>query len=190
MRHDFKIAADLVCIGLLVQVASAYATPQTEQEGGNHMEITIPASMREEHAHIHDALLAATRLEGPVGDAAQGLAEILHPHFVREEQIALPALGLLERLARGEYEPWMLDVLPMTDSLAAELPQMLREHEDIGAAAVRLERVAREEGATDVERLARTLQLHARSEEEVFYPAAILVGDIVRIRSQQAAGPR
>lgn len=182
--------AGLVGLGLLVQVASSCAAQQTEREGQGDMEITIPASMREEHAHIHDALVAATQVEGPVGEAAQDLAEVLHPHFVREEQIALPPLGLLGPLARGEYEPWMLDVLPMTDSLAAELPQMLREHEAIGAAAVRLERVAREEEAEDVERLAQTLQLHARSEEEVFYPAAILVGEIVRVRSQQAAGPR
>jgi hypothetical protein len=52
----------------------------------------------------------------------------------------------------------------------------------IGAAARRLEQVAREEGNAEVERLAQKLQLHARSEEEVLYPAAVLVGELVRAR--------
>lgn len=148
------------------------------------MRIEIPRSMREEHEEIHGALVTATEVPGPVGEAARELAEILHPHFVREEQIALPPLGLLEPLAQGTFAPWMRDVLPMTDSLAAELPQMLREHQAIRAAAARLQEVARVEGSVDVERLARDLKAHARAEEELLYPAAILVGEIVRGRSQ------
>lgn len=143
----------------------------------------IPESMRIEHEAIHDALVRATGAPGRVGEAARELAAILHPHFVREEQIALPPLGLLGPLARGEFADAMLRVLPMTDSLRAELPKMLREHEAIAAAAQRLADVAREEGAAEVEQLAHQLQLHARSEEEIFYPAAVLVGDLVRARS-------
>jgi hypothetical protein len=42
--------------------------------------------------------------------------------------------------------------------------------------------VARTEGNTAVARLAEQLALHAQSEEELFYPAALLVGDLVRAR--------
>ena len=48
-------------------------------------QIGIPESMRIEHAEIHDELVRATKLSGPIGDAARALATILHPHFVREE---------------------------------------------------------------------------------------------------------
>jgi hypothetical protein len=150
------------------------------------MSFAIPQSLQDEHGHIHERLDAATKAPGPVGEAARKLAEILHPHFVREEEIALPPLGLLERLARGDFEPWMREVLVMTDALATELPEMLREHEAIGAASTRLQEVARAEGDEEVEKLARALQLHAKSEEEVFYPAAILVGEIVRARADHA----
>lgn len=145
-------------------------------------QIGIPESMRVEHAEIHDELVRATRLPGRIGDAARALAMILHPHFVREEQIALPPLGLLAPLARGELTAEMRDVLPMTDALRAELPRMLEEHEAIRAATARLAEVARVEGDERVEELARQLALHARSEEELFYPAAVLVGDLVRAR--------
>jgi hypothetical protein len=146
-------------------------------------EVHIPESIRAEHAEIHSALVAATKLPGAIGAAAKELAEILHPHFVREEQIALPPLGLLEPLSRGELTPGMRDVLQMTDALRAELPRMLQEHKTIHAATERLGEVARAEKNTAVARLAEQLAMHARSEEEVFYPAAVLVGDLVRARS-------
>ena len=149
--------------------------------------IEIPESMRAEHAEIHAALERATLAPGRVGEAARALARVLHPHFQREEQIALPPLGLLAPLARGEFTEAMLEVLPMTDSLRAELPGMLEEHVAIRAATARLGEVARAEHNTPVMRLAEQLALHAKSEEEMFYPAAVLVGDIVRAR---AAGHR
>ena len=144
--------------------------------------IAIPESLRKEHDEIHGELVTATKLSGPVGKAARALADLLHPHFVREEEIALPPLGLMAALARGEISPEMRDVLPLTDSLRAELPRMLEEHEEIGAATVRLGEVANAEGHASVARLAEKLLLHARSEEEVFSPAAILVGEVVRTR--------
>ena len=147
-------------------------------------QIGIPESMRLEHAEIHDELVRATKLPGRIGDAARELATILHPHFVREEEIALPPLGLLAPLARGESTSEMRDVLPMTDALRAELPRMLAEHEAIRAATARLGEVARAEHDESVAELARKLALHARSEEELFYPAALLVGDLVRARMQ------
>jgi hypothetical protein len=144
----------------------------------------IPASMRAEHEEIHAALERATNAPGRVGEAARALAKVLHPHFVREEQIALPPLALLAPLARGEFTETMRDVLPMTDSLRAELPHMLEEHVAIRAATQRLGEVARAERNTAVTRLAEQLALHAKSEEEMFYPAAVLVGDIVRARAE------
>jgi len=152
--------------------------------------IEIPESMRAEHGEIHAALERATEAPGRVGEAARALAKVLHPHFQREEQIALPPLGLLAPLARGEFTPAMLEVLPMTDSLRAELPRMLHEHVAIHAATTRLGEVARAARNTAVARLAEQLALHAKSEEEMFYPAAVLVGDIVRARSTAPRPPR
>lgn len=144
--------------------------------------IRIPESLRAEHAEIHAQLERATRARGGVGVAARALAALLQPHFVREEQIALPPLGLLAPLARGERGSALRSVLPMTDSLRAELPRMLEEHRAIRAATLRLGQAARTAGNAPVERLAEKLALHARSEEEIFYPAAVLVGDLVRAR--------
>ena len=144
--------------------------------------IRIPTSVRSEHQEIHSALVAATKTKGKVGAAARDLVKILDPHFKREEQIALPPLGLLVPLSRGEFNAQMRDVLPLTDSLRAELPRMLDEHKAIHAATERMGQAARAQGNAKIERLAEQLALHAQSEEEVFYPAAVLVGDLVRAR--------
>jgi len=180
----------LVGIGLagsapivVAQSTTARAAPRTEQEM-NSTQIRIPESMRIEHEEIHSELERITRMPGRIGTAARELATVLHPHFVREEQIALPPLGLLEPLARGEFTPAMRAVLPMTDSLRTELPRMLEEHKAIRAATLRLRDVAQAERNVEVEQFAATLALHARSEEELFYPAAVLVGEVVRARAR------
>ncbi|HSL72318.1 MAG TPA: hemerythrin domain-containing protein [Longimicrobiales bacterium] len=147
------------------------------------MEIQIPESMRIEHDEIHGELVEATKRDGRIGEAARDLAKVLHSHFEREEEIALPPLGLLRPLAAGEFDRGMMEVLGMTDALREELPQMLEEHRAIAAAARRLGKVAHEEGDARVEKLAQKLQLHAQSEEELFYPAALLVGELVRARA-------
>jgi hypothetical protein len=177
----------LVTLAALSRPAPAqHVTHPEGHMGRTHQadkQIGIPESMRAEHGEIHSSLEAATRAPGAVGQAARALASVLHPHFVREEQIALPPLGLLAPLARGEFSPSMLEVLPMTDSLRAELPRMLEEHAAIRAATLKLGEIAHAAGNEPVTRLAEQLALHARSEEELFYPAAVLVGDLVRARS-------
>ena len=168
---------------IVAQSTAARATPRMERTM-NATQIRIPESMRMEHEEIHSELERITGMPGRIGAAARELAAVLHPHFVREEQIALPPLGLLEPLARGEFTPGMRAVLPMTDSLRTELPRMLEEHTAIRAATLRLRDAAQAERNVEVERFAATLAQHARSEEELFYPAAVLVGDVVRSRAR------
>jgi hypothetical protein len=181
--HDLRDAAVLAAMAMLL-LGSRRARAQEHAHAESHpapsAPLAIPASIRAEHQEILEELVAATKLPGAVGAAASELAAVLHPHFVREEQIALPPLSLLAPLARGERTPGMRAVLPMTDSLRAELPRMLQEHVAIHAATVKLGEVARAAGNASVAHLAEKLAVHAKSEEEVFYPAAILVGDLVR----------
>ena len=141
--------------------------------------IAIPAPLRAEHEELHATLAAATREPGPLGAAARGVARLLHPHFVREEEFALPPLGLLAEVASGRITPGMARVLPMTRRLKAELPAMLEEHRQIVGALEQLRAAGRAAQRPDVERFADALMLHAQTEELVLYPAAILVGEQV-----------
>lgn len=144
------------------------------------MKFEIPKPMVEEHAALHDELKRATQLPGATGEAARAVAKLMHPHFEKEEAYALPPLGLLAAVARGEVSRGMREVLPLTDRLKADLPAMLAEHRAIVATLDRLAAAARAEGHAEVVEFVRELKLHAQTEEEVAYPAAILVGEYVK----------
>jgi hypothetical protein len=142
----------------------------------------IPSSLQEEHGQLHAELTAATKAPGRLGGAARAVAAALHPHFVREEEIALPPLALLTQLIQGPPTPDMRGILPLTDALKRELPTMLKEHQAIGRALDDLARVAREEGMQAYVDLAAKIRAHALTEEQILYPAAILVGEFLRSR--------
>lgn len=154
------------------------------------MKFTIPSPLQQEHEALHDALRRATQAGGEVGDAAKHLAEVMHPHFVKEDEVALPPLGLLGALSRGEFNAEMTEVLALTDRLEAELPAMLEEHKVIVAALERLQVAAERAGRSDIVAFTRELVQHARTEEDVMYPAAVLVGRHVRLLSARRAEPR
>lgn len=141
------------------------------------MKFEIPKPLQIEHEDLHATLVKATKAPGAVGQAAREVARLLHPHFVREEEFALPPLALLSELARGGVTPAMAEVLPMTRRLKAELPAMLAEHEQIVGALDKLRAAAGAANLPEYERFAEALTLHAQTEEKVLYPAAILIGE-------------
>lgn len=144
----------------------------------------IPESLRIEHQHLHARLAAATREPGRTGEAARTVAKIMHPHFLREDEYAIPPLALLSRLAHGPVSPDMADILPLVARVKEELPLMLEEHRAIVGALVELERAAIADGRLEWAEFAEELRLHAQLEEEVLYPAAILVGEYVKSQLQ------
>jgi len=168
----------------LLSPAVAFAQPAGAPQ------LQTPASIHAEHQEIHRRLERATGEPGELGAAARALGEQLDPHFRREEQIATPPLGLLVPLSRGRVTADMRAVLPLTQALERELPRMLEEHRRIGAARERFEAAARRAGRADYVRLAETLGQHAKQEEEVLYPAAILVGRYVAARAPLAPHDR
>lgn len=151
------------------------------------MQLSIPASLKQEHDELHAELATATRAGGRTGRAALAVAELMHPHFVKEEKYALPPLGLLAELARGEIVPEMRNVLPMTDALKSTLSSMLEEHRAIVASLETLVVAAIEEGHPEIAAFARRLMHHALMEEQVMYPAALLAGEYVRLRLASVA---
>ena len=181
MRYR-SLAITSLAFVVVATVATRVGTARDASQGGQKATIPIPQSLQAEHRAIHEALEAALKAPGRTG-AAREVAAVLDPHFKREDEIALPPLGLLAPLARGERPAGMSEALAMSDALRKELPRMLEEHKQIRAATEKLRDAAREEKAAEPEHFAAALLLHAQSEEEVLYPAAILVGDIIRART-------
>ena len=81
------------------------------------MTLTIPSPLKLEHEELHAELVKATSAGGQVGEAAKAVAKVLHEHFLKEEEFALPPLGLLSALARDKVDEDAKSVLSMTDRL-------------------------------------------------------------------------
>lgn len=171
----------------LAVLALALQVPAARAQQHAHAAHGVPPSLEHEHQEIQAALGKATQAPGAVGSAARELQQVLQPHFEREEQIALPPLGVLQRLAAQhsveDLEHWLL---PMTDSLRDELPHMLREHVAIKQAVQKLERTATAANDRAAVHLAQQLAVHAQAEEEMYYPMAVLAGEIVRARMMRS----
>lgn len=178
MRPHMFFSAFLAVVSVAIGAAPAYAADERPATPG----LQVPQPLETEHHELHAELAKATTAGGKVGAAAKAVAKVLHPHFLKEEEYALPPLGLLSALAAGTVTPDMANVLVMTDKLKADLPQMLAEHKAIVAALDKLVAAARAEKHPEYVRFAEQLKLHAQTEEQVLYPAAILVGEYVKLR--------
>ena len=147
------------------------------------MYVEIPQSLKMEHEELHDELRKAMKYAGKVGDAAKAVANVLHHHFIKEEEYALPPLGLLSFLSQGKFTSEMNEIVSMTEKLKLDLPNMVEEHRLIVKELDNLIEVAKKENGMEIVLFAEKLKLHAKNEEEVLYPAAILVGEYLKLRN-------
>lgn len=145
------------------------------------MKFQIPSSMKHEHEELHQKLKDITQIGGITGEKAKTVELVLHPHFQKEEEYALPPLGLLPNLAKGILSPDMAAVFSLTDQLKVDLPNMIEEHRHIVIVLNDLIEAAKKEGKGEAIEFAQKLQLHAFEEEEVSYPAAILIGEYLHL---------
>ena len=157
------------------------------------MELKIPESLETGHEELHQQLYKGIKEGGKVGEAAKAVADILHPHFEKEQEYALPPLGLLSSLVpEGQEEAEggeskitqeiKNNVIAMTDKLKSDLPHMIEEHDKIVAALNNLIQIANRENKTELVQFAEKLRLHAKTEEQVLYPTAILIGKYLKLK--------
>lgn len=174
----FTATAGLSAFGQSVLAADEPPKPA----GGKTMEFKIPESLKAEHEELHEELVRLTKSGGKTGDAARAVAKALHPHFVKEEELAMPPLGLLRALAEGPPRPEMAKVADLSDQLKKDLPKMLKEHEAIVGALEKLAEAGKQENHPQAGHFAEKLKMHAKTEEEVLYPAGILVGEYIKLK--------
>lgn len=144
----------------------------------------IPGSLKAEHKELHETLELYTKLPGKTGTAAKEVAALLHPHFIKEESYAMPPLGMLAALAKGQTTEDAEEAIQMTEKLKSDFPEMLSEHAQIVKALEKLNEAAKDDNHAEVMHFTEKLKLHAKTEEEVLYPAAILVGEFLKLKSR------
>jgi hypothetical protein len=163
--------------------AVAHPSPAKEKSKS----FAIPRPMEMEHEELHSDLAQLTKAGGQTGEAAKAVAAVLDNHFAKENEFALPPLGLLIPLSQGKFQCSMTEVLKLTEKLEADMPTMLSEHKDIAAALKKLKDAATAENKPAGVRFAEHLAAHAQTEEEITYPTALLIGLYVKSKATQCA---
>lgn len=145
----------------------------------------IPATIKEEHEYLLNKIGKLALLEDSTGKAALKLHELMQHHFTEEEDYVLPPLGLLPLLAEGKMPTQSEAVIGLTEKLKAQWLHMQVEHQLIKAYMDEVLQAAAVENHPDVISLAKEIGKHAATEEEVYFPAAILVGEYIKLKNQE-----
>ena len=141
------------------------------------MPLVAPASAERTHQELLHLLVKIQHLSGKTGSIAEELAKKLQLHMEKEEMLVMPLLGLLPDLMSKKPPPRSAKrASRLYSDMKKEYSGMINGHRDIMKALSRLKKVGAEEGHLTAVRFAETLEQHAREEEEILYPAALLAG--------------
>lgn len=149
---------------------------------GPPVSLQMPESLRLRHEAFRAEFVKATKDAGKVGDAARAMEKLATAHFQKAKDAFAP-LSLLPRLAAGTVtEEERVEAVKLAEKLRAGLPKSHGEHRELVAGLKKLAEAAKEEGKTDYVRFAERLTWHIQEEEEVLYPAALLVGEYLKAK--------
>ena len=145
----------------------------------------VPASIKKVHEYLLSEIGKIALLEDSTGKAAVKLNELMQHHFKEEENYVLPPLGHLPLLAEGKIPTQSKEVIGLTEKLKAQLNHMSAEHQLIKAYMDEVIQAAAKESHPEVIALEKEISKHAATEEEVFFPAAILIGEYLKLKSNE-----
>ena len=151
--------------------------------------LATPKSLEAEHDELMGTLRQASSLEDETGRAVSELMKHLEPHFEKEEKVAMPLLGTLADLVSGEKISNLRDIAESQKPLLQEYEGMFQEHKLLGKFIERAKNEAQRENHQEIVEILEALAHHAKVEEEVLYPAALLAGTLARVMLNNEAQP-
>ena len=110
------------------------------------------------------------------------LNDLMQHHFKEEEDFVLRPLGLLSLLASGKIPEQSKEIILLTDNLTSQLTHLSVEHQLIKAYMDELRQADTNGSHPEIIEFEKELHKHANTEEEVFFPAAILIGEYLKVK--------
>ena len=141
----------------------------------------VPSVLKKEHDQFLEKLARITLLQDSTGRAAKKLYELMSYHFKEEEDYVLPPLGLLPVLAMGKIPEQSEKVIQLTERFKSNSAKMIAEHQMIKEYLDEMMLAGAKENHPEIAGFNEELQKHAVSEEEVFFPTVILIGEYLKL---------
>lgn len=141
----------------------------------------VPSVLKKEHDQFLEKMARIASFQDSTGRVAKKLYELMAYHFKEEEEYVLPPLGLLPVLAMGKIPEQSEKVIQLTERFRSNSAKMIAEHQMIKAYLDEMMHADAKENHPELAGFDRELQKHAASEEEVFFPTAILIGEYLKL---------
>jgi hemerythrin superfamily protein len=143
-------------------------------------------SIQSEHNELLSIIHTMTAYPDSAGIIARKTEELLRHHFEEEENYALIPLSYLHAVNSGNIPENSDDIIRMSEYLVTQQGHLNVEHQLISAYIKELIAAANPAQHTAVKSFADRVKQHASAEEEIYFPAAILVGEhLKKIRGAQ-----
>ena len=117
------------------------------------------------------------------GKIATKLYELLQHHFKEEEDYVLPPLGSLPQLNQGKQPSNADEIIELTERFKDQMQHMDVEHQMVRAYLNELKTAADKD--PEVLKLVDELNKHARMEEEILFPTALLIGKHLKLLKEK-----
>ncbi len=189
MKFHFMVSVVVLVTSIVSSVMAQQDHEKTGQSALANSVLVTPPAIQLEHKHLRQELAAALAAGGNTAEAAKKVEAVLTPHFAEEEAYAMPPLGLLETIVRGQQPTGeqVREAVEMSHKLRVNYDRMLAEHRKLTAALQQLTAAAEEEKKKKQSEFAEILMVHAENEEQVLYPASLLVGDYLNLKKSSVS---
>lgn len=149
----------------------------------NNAVLIKPSSLEKEHKEIHEKLASIVSSTGQTAIVAKEVQSIMQPHFEEEEELSIPVLGALQPYVNGTLPQDAKDqAIQISQQFKQKYPIMLEDHKQIVVALNKLENIATKENRQDVISFIEQLRNHAMNEEQITYPATIIIGELPELK--------
>ena len=143
----------------------------------------VPSSIKKTHATLLEQIHKMTLYKDSSGRVAIKLEGMMEHHFKEEEDFILPPLGLLPLLANDQIPEQSKEIIHLSEKVKSQLNHMSAEHQLIKAYLEELKQASNIENLPEIIEFENEVFKHATSEEEVFFPASILIGEYLKLKS-------
>jgi hypothetical protein len=159
----------------VICVASAPAFGQSNA-------LTIPQSIRFEHAAIIERLTKEAALPTAPGMVARKALAVIKDHFAREEEFVFPPLGLLDEIAEGRLpdDATIKIAIEMAERTKKSRASFYQDHVTITSLMNELRESATKMRETDLVAFASSIAAHNLNEIEVVQPTTVMIGEYLR----------
>ncbi|HSP11214.1 MAG TPA: hypothetical protein VLO29_01705, partial [Salegentibacter sp.] len=101
-----------------------------------------------------------------------------------EEDYILPPFGILSLLAKCELPEERAKIIHLTEKFRENREAMLAEHQMIGHFLSEMMATVAREKHQELSVYFEELEKHAEMEEEILFPAVLLIGDYFKLREE------